>query len=165
VRTFRDRVWAMLLSRVGNRDTARDLLQEVLVSAWRALAEGRLRDPEKLGAFVYGIARNVINNRRRTAAAGPVEVPLTPELELAVQPPDFEDRERRRLVREAMALLEPSDRRVLLLTLVDNLRPREIARRLGVSSDVARTRKTRALKRFVERVRELSRTAAADHKP
>lgn len=165
MRTFRDRVWAMLVSRVANRETARDLLQEVLVAAWRALAEGRLRDPDKLPAFVYGIARNVVNNRRRAAAAGPVEVPLTPELEIAVQPPDFEDRERRRLVREAMALLEPSDRRVLLLTLVDNLQPREIARRLGVSPDVARTRKTRALKRFVERVRDLSRIGAADHKP
>jgi DNA-directed RNA polymerase specialized sigma24 family protein len=64
-----------------------------------------------------------------------------------------------------MASLEPSDRRVLLLTLVENLRPREIARRLRVSPEVVRTRKTRALRRFIDCVRGLSRTGSLSHKP
>jgi RNA polymerase sigma-70 factor (ECF subfamily) len=154
----------MLVARIGNREIARDLLQEVLVAAWRALAEGRLRDPERLPGFVHGIARNLINNRRRRLAIGPVEVPLLPDVDVAVAPPDFEDRERRRLVREVMASLEPSDRRVLLLTLVENLRPREIAERLRVSPEVVRARKTRALRRFIDGVRALSRTGPPGHK-
>jgi len=163
VRTFRGRIWAMLLARVSDREAARDLLQEVMTAAWRALADGRLRDNEKLGAFVHGIARNVINNRRRAKASEPVEVPLTPELDVAVAAPDTETRERWRLARAAMASLEPSDRQVLLLTLVNNLSPRDIARRLRVSPEAARARKTRALRRLLDRVRDLSRIGVRDH--
>jgi DNA-directed RNA polymerase specialized sigma24 family protein len=47
---------------------------------------------------------------------------------------------------------------VLLLTLVDGLKPREIARRLGLSDEVVRARKSRALKKIIEFVRDRSRT-------
>ncbi len=50
----------------------------------------------------------------------------------------------------ALGTLSPTDRQVLLLTLVEGLKPGQIAMKIGVSADVARTRKSRALKRILE---------------
>jgi DNA-directed RNA polymerase specialized sigma24 family protein len=60
-------------------------------------------------------------------------------------------------VRRALAGLAPTDRRILLLTLIEGLKPGEIAAHLGLTSDVVRTRKLRALRRTADRVKKLSR--------
>ena len=64
---FGARLRAMITSRIGNREEARDLAQDALVAALRSLRAGQLRDAERLAAFVYGVGRNVANNylRRR----------------------------------------------------------------------------------------------------
>ena len=50
----------MALRALGDPEAAEEAVQETLVRALEALREGRPRDPEKLGAFVRGIARHVI---------------------------------------------------------------------------------------------------------
>ena len=67
-----------------------------------------------------------------------------------------EDSERKALVRRALSLLDSRDRRILLLTLVNGLKAGEIAARIGVTSEVVRARKSRALKKMIERVSALS---------
>ncbi len=52
---------------------------------------------------------------------------------------------------------------MLLLTLVEGLKPGQIARKIGVSPDVARTRKSRALKRILEVLEIQSRNAPDGH--
>ena len=71
--------------------------------------------------------------------------------------------ERRRLMAGALAELGPADREVLLLTLVEGLKPGQIASRIGVSADVARTRKSRALKRILDVMAARSRNAPDGH--
>ena len=115
------------------------------------------QESERLAAFVYGIARNLINNYLRTRTRLK-EDPLDAALPLALQPDTADDEERLGLVRRALRTLELTDRTILLLTLVEGLKPGEITLRLRLTPEVVRTRKSRALKRTTERVKNLSRT-------
>src|SRR4051812_20986621 len=55
-------VRAMLMARLRDPDLAADLKQDVMIEALCALRKGQVQDAEKLSQFVYGIARNCLNN-------------------------------------------------------------------------------------------------------
>jgi RNA polymerase sigma factor (sigma-70 family) len=94
----------------------------------------------------------------RTRSRMPRIDPLDVELEAAPTRPDpMEQSERADLVRRALGILDSTDRKILLLTLTEGLKPAEIAARLGLTAEVVRTRKSRALKKTVERMKRLSR--------
>jgi RNA polymerase sigma-70 factor (ECF subfamily) len=133
-----------------------------MVAAWRGIRDGRLRAHERLAAFVHGTARNIVNNYLRARAGEPRLEPLSDETELPA-PTNEPASERRELVAAALARLSADDRQMLRLTLVSGLRPREIARELGLSAEVVRARKSRAVKRVIDAVAELSRTARGGH--
>ena len=152
---FHPRILVMMTVRTRDRDIARDLAQESIIAALGALRKSQLRDPERLGGFVYGIARNVLNSHFRQRQAQPAAVELTPESATFVPEDDVVSAERERALRQGLAQLDADDRSVLVMTLVDNLKPGEIARRLGLSPEVVRTRKSRALKRLTEHVRRV----------
>jgi len=158
VRVFSPRVAFLAFVRTHDAEVARDLAQEVLLAVVCALRNGQLHEAERLPGFVYGTARNLINNYLRKRTRLPAEDPIDATLYTASAPDPVENRERRALVRRALAGLTSTDRRILLLTLVDGLKPTEIAARLGLTSEVVRTRKSRAVKEIVERVKALSRT-------
>jgi RNA polymerase sigma-70 factor (ECF subfamily) len=158
VHSFRERIFVMALVRTRDRSAAQDLAQEALLAAIVALRAGRLRDPEKLSAFVWGTARNVINNfvrARRRVPAGEALVDVVGAEGSQLQ--DLESGERLSLVTRALARLEPSERAILQMTLVEGLQPDEITLRLGLTSDVMRQRKCRALRKITKVVENLSR--------
>jgi RNA polymerase sigma-70 factor (ECF subfamily) len=163
VRLFGERIRVMMLARIRDPETARELTQDALLAAWRSVREGRLRDVERLAPFVLGTARNIVNNYIRARAAEPRLEPLTGDADRVPAPNEGPDRERRELVAAALRRLSADDREVLLLTLVRGLTPREIARELGLGVDVVRTRKSRALKRAMEAVADLSRNPSKGH--
>ena len=159
VHLFAERVSVLALARTRDRELARDLTQDVMLAVVLALRNGHLREAERLAAFVYGTARNVINNYLRTRSRLPRLDPLDVELEAAaIRPDPVENSERADLVRRALAILDSTDRQILRLTLTEGLKPAEIGARLGLTSEVVRTRKSRALKKAVERMKKLSRT-------
>lgn len=161
---FGARLRAMIASRVANREEARDLAQDALVAALRALRAGQLRDAERLAAFVYGVGRNVANNYLRRRHGAPLEVPLEEsEHESPGVVVGFEEQEQRVMAARALDVLDGPDREILSLTLVDGLKPAAIADRLGLSAEVVRTRKSRALKRVVAEVQRLSRSGGQCH--
>ena len=157
VSLFGDRIRVLVLARTGDPETARDLAQEVMLAVVRALRDEQVREPERLAGFVYGTARNVINNYLRARSRLPREDSIDAALHLATPTEAVEGSERIALVRRAMASLEATDRKILLLTLVEGLKPGEIGIRLGLTSEVVRARKSRALKKTIERVKKLSR--------
>ena len=110
------------------------------------------------------MARNVINNFKRRNLKHP-ESPLDDEATAVAAPQstDADGPERRRLVARALSTLSQTDRQVLLLTLVEGLKPGEIAQKLGLTADVARTRKSRAVKRILEALDEQSQNARVRH--
>jgi RNA polymerase sigma-70 factor (ECF subfamily) len=155
---YRQPVYAVAVARTRDPEAAKDLTQEILLAVLEALRAGRLEEVERLSAFVQGTARNRINThlanlyRERERPAPPPAA--------AVATPDecYEENERAVVVRQALRRLDPKDRKILLFTLVDGLKPGEIAARLGISSERLRKRKSRALQRIKQAVKEMSRT-------
>jgi RNA polymerase sigma factor (sigma-70 family) len=153
----------MLLTRSRNPDLTADLLQDVMIEAICGLRRGQLRDPEKLSAFVSGIARNKLNNYyRANRRTEPLDLPDDlPDLSCTADQVDEEQREGR--AAEAIASLEPLDRAILQMTLVDGLKPGAIAQKLQLSPDVVRQRKLRATRRVIDLVRTSSQTRPPNH--
>jgi RNA polymerase sigma factor (sigma-70 family) len=162
VEHFTPRVRAMIRARLRDPDLAGDLTQETLVAVLHAARNGQIRDPAHLSAFVQGVARNLVNNYTRRRQQHP-EVELDDERQNLTVTEDGTLKERRELLVRALRTLEKTDRDVLRLTLLDGLKPAEIAARSGSSPEAIRTRKTRALKRVMEAVERLSRPAALYH--
>jgi RNA polymerase sigma-70 factor (ECF subfamily) len=158
VARFQRRVFVMALVRTHNQETARDLAQETMLGVLCSLRAGRLRETERLSAYVHGTARNVINNFLRTRRLRPEAVPLPDEVPFAGDDEERERTEHEFLARRALSTLASGDRLILLLTLVEGLKPGEIAARLGLSSEVVRKRKSRAVERARSVLGKVSRS-------
>jgi RNA polymerase sigma-70 factor, ECF subfamily len=99
-------VFGVALARCRDPALAEDLTQEAFVAAWRDL--DRLRDVERVGSWVAGIARNLASSasrdraRRQADSAVPVPSPALDE----VPTPEDEvlEREDRELLRRALAV-------------------------------------------------------------
>jgi RNA polymerase sigma-70 factor (ECF subfamily) len=154
----------MLLARLRNPDMAADLLQDVMIEAICALRRGQLREAAKVPAFVAAVARNVLNSHFRGGARRPESRELPDDLpDLSSNSGQFEDQERETLALKAISSLEPVDRSILQMTLVDGLKPGVIAERLGLNPDIVRQRKVRATRRIIDFVERLSQNESAVH--
>ena len=155
---------AMLLARSRNPDLAADLRQDVMIEAICALRRGQLREPAKLTTFVIAITRNVLNSYFRTTVRQPESVELPddlPDLSCATEAAEEQERETQAL--QAISSLDPTDRSILQMTLVDGLKPGVIAHRLNLNPDVVRQRKLRAIRRVTDLLRRQSQTEKSGH--
>ena len=137
-------------------EASRDLLQDVLVAVLMALRKGQLREPDKLPAFVLSIARNMAqaylrDRSRESHDEFPEEGIASP----ASSDP-IEIAEREALVRRALDRLDRTDREILLRTLIEGEKPGVIAEALGLSPEMVRQRKSRAIKKVRDLVTNLS---------
>ena len=158
------KIRTMLRARLRFADVVDDLAQEVMIAAICVLRRGQLRDPAKLTPFVLAIARNVLANHYRGAARQPESLEFPDNLpDLRQGEIHGEEQERESQAMSAIACLQPVDNAILRLTLVEGLKPRFIAKRLGLSSDVVRQRKLRATRQVVEFVGALSQNRLPHH--
>ena len=143
---FYGRIFAMALARTGDPEVARDLAQEVMISVICALREGRLRNHDSLTGYVCTTARNTISFFFRGRAQRK-ETKLTDDLQIDLPDPEqcFSSVERSRLALLAIGSLKSSDRAILQASLIDGQGSAEIAANMGLSSEVVRKRKSRAL--------------------
>jgi len=158
VEQFAQRILVMACIRTRDRETARDLVQDVLIAVICSLRNGKLENTEKLAAFVHGTARNLINNYLRGKRQRPKEEPITGELGRGGFDVQIEEAQRLRLVQRALEQMGTEDRKVLVMTLIQGLKPGEIAEELGLTPEVVRTRKLRALRKVTDLVQRMSRT-------
>ncbi len=157
-------VKAMLLARSRNSDLTADLAQDVMIEAICALRRGQLRETAKLSSFVIAIARNRLNNHYRSSVRTPESLEFPDNLpDLSRDACKVEEQERESLAMNAIASLEPLDKTILQMTLVDGLKPGIIAQRLRLNPDVVRQRKLRATRRVIDFVRRQSQTENPDH--
>ena len=63
VSRYQSLICSLAYSATGSLTTSEDLAQETFLTAWKQLAG--LREPQKLRAWLCGIARNLINNSLR----------------------------------------------------------------------------------------------------
>jgi len=154
---YSSRVFAMAMVRVRDREAARELVNDVMMATVIALRRGTVHDTARLGAFIHGTALNLIHGylraRCRTPRGEPIEEQATsPDLaESCERDSDMLE------IRTCVARLDRQDRQVLFLSLAKGLKPAEIAARLGLSAEVVRQQKCRALKRLREMLAEPSR--------
>src|SRR5215472_16865896 len=132
---------------LGGGDLAEEAAQEAVLQALLGL--GRLRDPERFGAWLVGIGLNVGRHLRRLR---PV-VPLVPEpgsdpQELA------EAAELVARVRAAVAALPAGHRRAVTLFYLAGLSQREVAAALGVEVGAVKARLHKARRTLRERLAE-----------
>ena len=157
VRVFSSRVFLMTLARTRDPEAGRELTQDILFAVLKALRNGRMREAERLPAFVYGTARNLVNNYFRARSQQLRTESLSPDLALAQTANDLEHSERMNLVHRALERLDSTDRKILLMTLVQGLKPSEIANQMNLTPEVVRQRKSRAVRKVIERIKKMSR--------
>lgn len=147
-----------LIATVRTRDSeaARDLTQDVFLAVLAAVRAGQLRDAQKLPAFVQGTARNLINNFLRSRAhRAECELPDA-ELRGGNLIDDLELAERQRLLHRELDSFAPLDRRLLVWSLLEGHSLVDIAKRLNLSHDAVRARKSRLIKKIAEKLAALS---------
>lgn len=152
---FYGRIFAMALVRTGDTEVSRDLAQEVMISVLCALRDGRLRNHDSLAAYICTTARNTISFFFRGRAQRR-EAPLTENLQIDLPDPEqcFSSAERGRLAMQALRSLKGSDRAILQASLIEGQGSAAIAASMGLSSEVVRKRKSRALRHVRELLKE-----------
>ena len=159
VRRHRDRLWAVALRTLGDREEAADAVQDALVSAYRAARTFRGRSA--VTTWLHRITVNACLDRVRKAAARPASPVAEPErLESLVEPQESAAApvERRALHRELVAALAqlPYDQRAaLVLVDMQGYPVAEAARVLGVPVGTVKSRCARGRARLLPLVAHL----------
>jgi RNA polymerase sigma-70 factor, ECF subfamily len=146
-RRYAARVQRYAQRHLGDATAAADMTQLVLLSVIEALREGRLRAPERLGAFVLSTCRHLVWDENRAAARRRRLRDSLGVTDLLINEPPTAAVDRLRLegcVRE----LSEREQRVVLLTYCEDWRAEQIAAELGTSSGNVRVLRHRALARL-----------------
>jgi RNA polymerase sigma-70 factor (ECF subfamily) len=137
VRRHQDRLWAVALRTLGDREDAADALQEALISAYRSA--GSYRGDAKVTTWLHRVVVNACLDRVRRNQVRPT-VPM-PEDREPVDPHDrLGDRETAMEIEAALATLPEEQRAALVLVDVQGLPVDEAAAVLGVPSGTVKSR-------------------------
>jgi RNA polymerase sigma-70 factor (ECF subfamily) len=139
VRRHRDRLWAVALRTLGDREEAADALQDALVSAYRRA--GSFRGEAAVTTWLHRIVVNACLDRVRRQRARPT-VPL-PDAEPASGRDDHASIEAVLDVRAALATLPEGQRAALVLVDMHGLSITEAATVLGVAEGTVKSRCSR----------------------
>jgi RNA polymerase sigma-70 factor (ECF subfamily) len=142
VRRHRDRLWAVALRTLGDREEAADALQDALLSAFRS-ASG-FRGESAVTTWLHRIVVNACLDRVRRRQARPT-VPL-PETD--VTPAPATDRDTAMDVRQALQQLPAEQRAALVLVDVQGYAVAEAAVILGVAEGTIKSRCARGRARL-----------------
>jgi RNA polymerase sigma-70 factor (ECF subfamily) len=153
VRRHRDRLWAVALRTIGDREEAADAVQDALLSAHRAAA--RFRGESAVTTWLHRIVVNACLDRIRRRQAHPT-VPLpdgsrTPDGSLigGVEPAaPVRDHDTALVVRDALAALPVDQRAALVLVDVQGYPVADAAVILGVAEGTIKSRCARGRARM-----------------
>jgi len=140
--------------RLASRPDAEDLVQEILLAAYQQLPE--LRDPERFGAWLAGIADNKLRmwHRRQALQLRWLEANGEDVVEGArAEAP--EDRAVRSLVRRAVGRLTPVQREVVVQHYLKGYSYQQVAGFLGVGTGTVRSRLQKARRRLQQEVMDM----------
>jgi RNA polymerase sigma-70 factor, ECF subfamily len=141
---FRQPLKSFIVKRIRDEASAEDLVHDVFLKIHDRIDS--LKEPEKLPAWIYQIARNSIidsfRRGQRTADASDSLLGLE-QIDMMDTPPDLN-----RLVRTMIERLPKQDKEVLLLSDFEGIKHAEIAKRFGISLSGAKSRVQRARKKL-----------------
>lgn len=142
VRRHRDRLWAVALRTLGDREEAADALQDALLSAFRAA--GNFRGDSAVTTWLHRIVVNACLDRIRRRQSRPT-VPL-PETD--VTPAPVTDRDTAMDVQHALQQLAVDQRSALVLVDLQGYSVAEAAVMLGVAEGTIKSRCARGRARL-----------------
>jgi RNA polymerase sigma-70 factor, ECF subfamily len=157
-RRHRDRLWAVALRTVGDREDAADALQEAMLSAHRNAS--RFRGESAVTTWLHRIVVNACVDRlRRRAAHRTVPMPgqdsgedeerwHTGRQELAAPGADYDTHDTAMVVREALAQLPYEQRASLVLVDLEGYSVTEVAEMMGVAEGTIKSRCSRGRTRL-----------------
>jgi len=142
-RRFAPRVRLYGLRHLRDQAAAEDLMQQVMLKVIGHLRAGKLREPDRLASFVFGICRMTVLDIRRGNARR--ERLLNAYGDLLIPPePTAENLDQARLV-FCLERLPDRERTVLMLTFYEDIPTDELARELGLSQANVRVIRHRGL--------------------
>lgn len=155
---FQDRVWRRALYRLGDRDEAEEVVQEVFILCFRKIAQ--FRGEASFWSWLARIVDNQVHNRRdwlRRRGKGKTfsihtMLKREDEEDTAYDPPDpgpdprrlASGREAVDALEQAMGQLSEDHREILLLRFADDMPYEAIAEALEISTGTVKSRINRA---------------------
>ena len=146
IERYRNAVYGLVISFVGDFDVAEDLAQEAFIRGYYRLPT--LEDPDRFGAWLRTVAANLCRMELRRRLRLPLEQSVRELQTLAAPslPPD-EIRERdaaHQRVLEALETLPQGEREAVTLYYLEDQGVGAVARFLGISSNAVKARLHRA---------------------
>ncbi|MFI5684554.1 RNA polymerase sigma factor SigM [Streptomyces sp. NPDC051636] len=168
VRRHRDRLWAVALRTLGDREEAADAVQDALVSAYRAAHT--FRGQSAVTTWLHRITVNACLDRARKAASrktAPVDD--TEHLEQLLEPHESasapaERNDLHRQLIEALGTLPPDQRAALVLVDMQGYPVAEAARVLDVPTGTVKSRCARGRARLLPLLSHLRPENSGDGK-
>jgi RNA polymerase sigma-70 factor, ECF subfamily len=147
VEHFRTKIFHYSWMMCGQREDAEEVAQETLLQAFENFED--LREPERVRAWIFRIAKNAcLMKRRKSVFAPPRELSLDAHLQIAdwSSLPDRQmvESELKQVLDRAIGALPENYRCVILLRDVEELSTFETAQILDLTEDVVKTRLHRA---------------------
>ncbi len=139
VRRWHPRLWRFIARMLSDRTAVEDVLQSVWLRVVRTLVQ--LREPEKLTAWLYGIARRTVADWLRKHYRYPPadEVGEIPDWDRGIEMLIAVDS-----VEMGLGRLHPSDREAVVLHYLEELPVAEVAEICGVPPGTIKSRLHRA---------------------
>lgn len=162
MKRYERRIFGYLLRSVRNYEDAEDLTLEVFFKAYRALDSWEPK--AKFSTWLYTIASNLAIDYHRSKARQPVYMLEDEEvIEARIVATDIssnpekqlEDKERGRIIREAVDELSSKQKAVFMLTRYEGLQIREVAEALGMAEGTVKIHLHRAMKKLQTLLRPL----------
>jgi RNA polymerase sigma-70 factor (ECF subfamily) len=168
VRRHRDRLWAVALRTIGDREEAADAVQDALLNAHRNAA--RFRGDSAVTTWLHRIVVNACLDRMRRRQAHPT-VPLPDGSRSDDRPagPEpvapMEDHDTALVVRQALAALPVEQRAAIVLVDVQGYPVAEAAEILGVAEGTIKSRCARGRSRMALALGHLRNGGDDGHSP
>ena len=161
VRRHRDRLWAVALRTLGDREEAADALQDALVSAYRRA--GSYRGEAAVTTWLHRVVVNACLDRVRRRAARPTVA--WPEQELPDRHDAHDSTETALDVRSALARLPEHQQQALVLVDMHGLSVSEAAQVLDVAEGTVKSRCARGRAALAALLRPQGNPTAAPDVP
>ena len=155
MKRYKGQIYAYLLRSVKNYEDAEELTIEVFFKAYRAL--DTWKPQARFSTWLYKIAHNLsidfhrAKSRRQTYSLDDEEFVLEEPtaVDLWSNPEwDIEEKDRRRVIREAIDQLSPKQKEVFMLNRYQGLQIKEITEVLGMAEGTVKIHLHRAVKKL-----------------
>lgn len=149
---YADAIFRHLYLRLGNRERAKELMQDTFIRAMQYMKRGT--PIENIRAFLYKIANNVMIDDIRKKKS----LSLDELAESGFEPEGSSEKEIHTMlegtrVAAVLQLLRKEDRDLVIMRFVDGMKPQEIGEILGIESNTISVRIHRALKELKSHLR------------